>query len=138
MLIEDGGTIVLGGLIQDTQSSGEQRVPFLGRIPLIGELFKTRSAKKNKTNLMVFIQPRILRDGMDTALETNQKYNYMRDEQRRSAPRGEILPLLPGERRSMLPPLPPLPVATPPVAAPPAEPAAAEAPAPAPAPASVP
>lgn len=138
VLIEDGGTIVLGGLIQDTQSSGEQRVPFLGRIPLIGELFKTRSAKKNKTNLMVFIQPRILRDGMDTALETNQKYNYMRDEQRRSAPRGEILPLLPGERRSMLPPLPPLPVATPPVAAPPAEPAAAEAPAPAPAPASVP
>jgi len=133
VLIEDGGTIVLGGLIQDTQSSGEQRVPFLGRIPLIGELFKTRSAKKNKTNLMVFIQPRILRDGMDTALETNQKYNYMRDEQRRSAPRGEILPLLPGERRSMLPPLPPLPVATPPAAAPPAEPAAAEAPAPTPA-----
>ena len=64
VLIEDGGTIVLGGLIRDTQTSGEQRVPFLGRIPIIGEVFKTRSAKKTKTNLMVFIQPRILRDGM--------------------------------------------------------------------------
>jgi Flp pilus assembly secretin CpaC len=63
VLIEDGGTIVLGGLIQDTQTGGEQRVPFLGRIPIVGEAFRTRSAKKNKTNLMVFIQPRILRDG---------------------------------------------------------------------------
>jgi general secretion pathway protein D len=106
VLIEDGGTIVLGGLISDTQTRGEQRVPFLGRIPIIGEAFKTRSAKNNKTNLMVFIKPRILRDGTDTAIETNQKYNYMRDEQRRLGPRGEILPLLPGTRRPMLPELP--------------------------------
>ena len=106
VLIEDGGTIVLGGLISDTQTGGEQRVPFLGRIPIIGEAFKTRSAKKTKTNLMVFIKPRILRDGTDTAIETNQKYNYMREQQRTNGPRGEVLPLLPGERRPALPPLP--------------------------------
>ena len=105
VLIEDGGTVVLGGLIQDSQTGGEQRVPFLGRIPFIGEAFRTRSAKKNKTNLMVFIQPRILRDGLDAALETNQKYNYIRDEQRRLGPQREILPLLPGEPRGELPPL---------------------------------
>ena len=105
VLIEDGGTVVLGGLIQDSQIGGEQRVPFLGRIPFIGEAFRTRSAKKNKTNLMVFIQPRILRDGLDAALETNQKYNYIRDEQRRLGPQREILPLLRGEPRAELPPL---------------------------------
>jgi general secretion pathway protein D len=115
VLIEDGGTIVLGGLIQDTQTSGEQRVPFLGRIPILGEAFRTRSAKKNKTNLMVFIQPRILRDGVATTFETNQKYNYIRDQQRRSGPRGDVLPLLPGVKKQVLPDLPPPP--TPPAPA---------------------
>jgi general secretion pathway protein D len=116
VLIEDGGTIVLGGLIQDTQTAGEQRVPFLGRIPIIGEAFRTRSAKKNKTNLMVFIQPRILRDGIATSYETGQKYNYIRDQQRRFGPRSEVLPLLPGEKRQLLPelaPPPPRPATTP-------------------------
>ena len=126
VLIEDGGTIVLGGLISDTQTNGEQRVPLLGKIPLIGELFRTRSAKKTKTNLMVFIQPRILRDGTQSTFETNQKYNYMREQMRSNAPRGEILPLLPG-RRSVLPPLPepaPKPMATSPAIVAPATPAA--------------
>ena len=114
VLIEDGGTVVLGGLIQDSQTGGEQRVPFLGRIPVLGEAFRTRSAKKNKTNLMVFIQPRILRDGLDATIETNQKYNYIRDEQRRLGPQREVLPLLPGEPRAELPPLPqPSPAAAP-------------------------
>jgi general secretion pathway protein D len=114
VLIEDGGTVVLGGLIQDSQTGGEQRVPFLGRIPVLGEAFRTRSAKKNKTNLMVFIQPRILRDGLDATIETNQKYNYIRDEQRRLGPQREVLPLLPGETRAELPPLPqPSPAAAP-------------------------
>jgi general secretion pathway protein D len=109
VLIEDGGTVVLGGLISDTQTNGEQRVPFLGRIPIIGEAFRTRSAKKTKTNLMVFIKPRILRDGTDTAIETGQKYNYMREQQRTLGPRGEVLPLLPGTKKALLPELPPPP-----------------------------
>ncbi|MFZ9709305.1 MAG: type II secretion system secretin GspD [Steroidobacteraceae bacterium] len=106
VLIEDGGTVVLGGLIQDAQTDAEQRVPFLGRIPLIGELFRTRSAKKTKTNLMVFIQPRILRDGVAATFETNQKYNYLRDQQQRLAPKLDGLPLLPGEKPGQLPELP--------------------------------
>jgi len=113
VLIEDGGTVVLGGLIQDSQTGGEQRVPFLGRIPLVGEAFRTRSAKKTKTNLMVFIQPRILRDGIDATIETNQKYNYIRDQQLKLGPQREVLPLLPGERRSILPAIPPTPAQTP-------------------------
>jgi general secretion pathway protein D len=121
VLIEDGGTVVLGGLIQDSQTGGEQRVPFLGRIPVIGEAFRTRSAKKTKTNLMVFIQPRILRDGTDATFETNRKYNYMRDQQRALGPQREALPLLPGERRAILPEIPAVPVKEPAPSAPVAE-----------------
>jgi len=109
LLVEDGGTIVLGGLIQDEDRRGEQRVPFLGRIPLIGELFRVRQASKIKTNLMVFIQPKILRDGVQASFETDSKYNYMRDEQRRLGPKFEVLPMLPGEKKLILPPLPPPP-----------------------------
>ena len=50
-------------------------MPFLGRIPLIGELFRVRSGKREKTNLMVFIRPKILADGVQSAIETNAKYN---------------------------------------------------------------
>jgi general secretion pathway protein D len=130
VIIEDGGTVVLGGLIQDSDTRGEQRVPLLGRIPLIGEAFRTRSAKRKKTNLMVFIQPRILRDGTDTAIETNQKYNYIREQQQRLGPRGELLPLLPS-KKAVLPEMPPAP--TPKAAAPQPAPTAAPTPAAAPA-----
>jgi hypothetical protein len=69
---------------------------------------------------MVFIRPKILRDGVQTALETNAKYNYIRDEQRAAGrPKTEILPLLPFSKEPLLPPLPsPLPPATPPVTPP--------------------
>jgi general secretion pathway protein D len=120
VLIEDGGIVVLGGLIQDSDIRGEQRVPYLGRIPVIGALFKTRSRQSDKTNLMVFIRPKILRDGFATAIETNAKYNYIREEQRSTMrPKTEILPLLPFTAEPLLPPIPaPLPDANPPPATP--------------------
>lgn len=110
VLIEDGGIVVLGGLIQDSTNRGEQRVPFLGRIPLIGLAFKSRNAAATKNNLMIFIRPRILRDNESTFLETGAKYNYMRDEQRKYD-RRELLPLLPGVAKPKLPELPPPPKA---------------------------
>jgi general secretion pathway protein D len=108
VMIEDGGIVVLGGLIQDTSLQGEQRVPFLGRIPIIGLAFKTRNAQKTRSNLMVFIRPKILRDGVQTAFETDAKYNYIRDEQKKQN-RTEILPLLPGTKKPVLDPPPPPP-----------------------------
>jgi general secretion pathway protein D len=110
VMIEDGGIVVLGGLIQDTSIQGEQRVPFLGRIPIIGLAFKTRNAQKTRNNLMVFIRPKILRDGVQTAFETDAKYNYIRDEQKKQN-RTEILPLLPGTKKPILDPAPPPPPA---------------------------
>ncbi|MGH8284319.1 MAG: type II secretion system secretin GspD [Steroidobacteraceae bacterium] len=115
VLVEDGGVVVLGGLISNEARREEQRVPFLGRIPLIGLAFKTRTAASQRTNLMVFIRPKILRDGVQTTIETNQKYNYMREEQRKA--RGfELVPLLPRTDKPELPPPPPPrePAATPP------------------------
>ncbi|HLS81888.1 MAG TPA: type II secretion system secretin GspD [Steroidobacter sp.] len=103
VLVEDGGVIVLGGLIRDTARESENRVPVLGSIPLIGELFKTRSGAKEKVNLMVFIRPTILRDGVKAAIETNAKYNVLRDQQLQRN-RGRVT-LLPGERQPVLPPV---------------------------------
>jgi general secretion pathway protein D len=124
VLIEDAGTVVLGGLLRDKLETGETRVPFLGRIPIIGEAFRDRTGSKEKTNLMVFIKPRILRDGIDTAIETNAKYNIMRDAQLRTG-RPESVPLLPGAARPVLPPLPVPPERSEPAPASPTEPAAA-------------
>ncbi|TLY60498.1 MAG: type II secretion system protein GspD, partial [Gammaproteobacteria bacterium] len=67
VLIEDGGVVVLGGLIEDNSVKGEQRVPYLGNIPLLGLLFKTRNATSTKNNLIMFIRPQILRDAAQAA-----------------------------------------------------------------------
>jgi general secretion pathway protein D len=108
VLIEDGGIVVLGGLIRDSATRGEQRVPYLGRIPVIGELFKTRSRKRDKTNLMVFIRPKILRDGIATAIATDAKYNFIRQQQVEAGSQpGEVLPLIPFNKDPQLPPIPP-------------------------------
>ncbi len=103
VLVDDGGVIVLGGLIEDNLREGENRVPFLGAIPVIGELFKTRSVQKVKTNLMVFIRPTVIRDGVQAAFETNSKYNLLRDQQLQR--RDGKVTLLPGERQPTLPPV---------------------------------
>ena len=103
VLAEDGEVIVLGGLISDSLTDGEQRVPYLGRVPLLGELFRTRNAKKAKTNLMVFIRPKILLDGEQVAAETEAKYNYLRGIQT-TRTHGRA-PMLPGERQPTLPTL---------------------------------
>lgn len=103
VIVEDGGTLVLGGLIQDQITERQQRVPILGRIPLIGWLFRSDTTSKQKTNLMVFIKPTILRDNVQAAFETNAKYNYIRDEQLGIKPkRPRLMPLT---ERSTLPAL---------------------------------
>jgi general secretion pathway protein D len=79
VLVDDGGMLVLGGLIEDRLTESESKVPFLGSIPLLGELFRTRSVQKTKSNLMVFIRPRIIRTAEQAAIETNSKYNHIRN-----------------------------------------------------------
>ncbi len=108
VLIEDGGIIVIGGLISNEYDRTETGVPFFSRIPLLGELFKDHTATHQKKNLMIFIRPQILRDGIDTSIETDAKYNFIREQQRQVGS-SELLPLLPGAKSSVLPPIPPPP-----------------------------
>jgi general secretion pathway protein D len=105
VIVEDGGTLVLGGLIQDDLRETQQRLPILGSIPLVGQLFRVDSTTKKKTNLMVFIKPTILRDDAQAAFETDAKYNYVRDQQIAQDP--NKVKLMPGEKRPLMPALPP-------------------------------
>ncbi len=81
VLVDDGKTLVLGGLIKDDLVETEQKVPLLGDIPLLGALFRYTSVKKVKTNLMVFLRPTILRTKTDSMSLTRSKYNFIRSKQ---------------------------------------------------------
>jgi general secretion pathway protein D len=106
VLIEDGGIVALGGLIEDDSTKGEDRVPGLGNIPILGFLFKTRNANATKNNLIMFIRPKILRDPDQAAYETDIKYNYMLDMQK-GLKTHDLIPLLPNTPRGTMPNLPP-------------------------------
>src|SRR5208282_6026319 len=95
--------LVLGGLIQDSATNTENTVPLLGRIPIIGELFRTRDTEKAKTNFLIFLQPRILRDDDQAAIETDAKFNYMRNQQRILNKDSTYLPLAPFQPITVLP-----------------------------------
>jgi len=103
VIIDDGEILVLGGLLEDVLRESDQRVPVLGRIPILGNLFRSRKTDKIKTNLLVFIRAKILRDSVDTSFETNAKYNYIRNIQLGDQGRG--VPLMPATDRPILPSL---------------------------------
>ncbi len=81
VLAADGQTVVLGGLIKDDVTESVQKVPLLGDIPLLGAMFRYKTNNVEKTNLMVFIRPTILRDAAVTSQLTSSKYNFIRAKQ---------------------------------------------------------
>ncbi|MBZ8676222.1 hypothetical protein H5S60_03350 [Escherichia coli] len=109
VLANDGELIVLGGLMDDQAGESVAKVPLLGDIPLIGNLFKSTADKKEKRNLMVFIRPTILRDGMAADGVSQRKYNYMRAEQIYRDEQGLSLmphtaqPVLPAQNQALPP-----------------------------------
>jgi general secretion pathway protein D len=104
VLIEDGGIIVLGGLMSDSVIQSEDRVPVLGAIPLLGNLFKSRSGQRQKKNLLVFIRPKILRDSDATQAISEVKYNDVRQAQQQLN-NGKVT-LLPGQHQPAIPAIP--------------------------------
>jgi general secretion pathway protein D len=104
VFVNDGEVLVLGGLIDDQLREGEQKVPGLGSIPGLGWLFRKRTTNRDRSNLMVFIRPTILRDAEDARFMTNQKYRYIQDVQRQMAQ--EPVQLMRNETRPEIPPLP--------------------------------
>lgn len=91
VLLEDGQILVLGGLIDDNLSETVQKVPGLGDIPVLGNLFRYRQTVKGKRNLMIFLHPVILRDAQAGTLSTNDKYSYIRQQQFAARQRGVAL-----------------------------------------------
>src|SRR6185312_9383980 len=108
VLIENGGVVVLGGLIDREQDRTHDSEPFLGSIPLVGLLFKSRNDSSKRDNLMIFIKPTILRDQSQAALQTGATYGFMMG-QENSIPPEQFPQLLRGERAPQLPALPPPP-----------------------------
>jgi general secretion pathway protein D len=86
LTVDDGEILAIGGLLNDDERKTIERIPLLSDIPLIGELFKSRSRTRSKTNLMVFIRPTILRNREDNAALTARRYGYIRDFQLRRNP----------------------------------------------------
>ena len=78
VLVDDGGILILGGLMQEEESESQSKIPLLGDIPLLGFLFRSSSTAKTNQNLMVFLRPSILRDRKDADTLTNEKYSFIR------------------------------------------------------------
>ena len=88
VMVKDGQMLVLGGLMDERTAESESKVPLLGDIPIIGQLFRSTSTETEKKNLMVFIKPTIIRNGVTADGLTQRKYNYIRAEQLYKAQKG--------------------------------------------------
>ena len=93
VLVDDGQIIVLGGLIEDTVADGAEKVTGLGDIPVIGNLFKYQKRNRQKTNLMVFLRPTIIRSNEQSVNLSGDRYDYIRRVEQQSQPRNTaVLP----------------------------------------------
>lgn len=105
VLVDNGQIIVLGGLMQNSVSDSIAKVPGLGDLPILGNLFSYKSRSRTKTDLMVFLLPHVLRTADDYAGLTSDRYNYISGVQSRSQMANEAL--LPTYKAPLLPPLAP-------------------------------
>lgn len=78
VVVDDGRIVVLGGLMEDRFQDGQDKVPLLGDVPLLGRLFRYDSRKQVKTNLFVFLRPTVVRDGKSLDALSGARYNYVR------------------------------------------------------------
>ncbi len=81
VVVDDGQILVLGGLLKDGYSDGDSKVPLLGDIPILGNLFKARSRSREKTNLMVFLRPVVMRTQDEANALTLDRYDFIRQQQ---------------------------------------------------------
>ncbi len=86
VLVEDGSIVVLGGLLQDDFTNSQEKVPGLGDIPLFGNLFRSETRSRKKTNLMVFLRPVVMRDAAATENLSMNRYEQMRGTQMNEQP----------------------------------------------------
>ena len=105
VMVNDQQIIVLGGLIQDESTDGESKVPGLGDVPILGNLFRYDSRSRRKTNLYVFLRPVIIRNPADTTLLSMDRYQSIRAAQKTLPAQRESF-VLPSLDRAQLPEVP--------------------------------
>ena len=112
VLVEDGAIIVIGGLLSDEYAGNQEKVPGLGDVPVFGNLFKSESRSRKKTNLMVFLRPVVVRDAQQSDSLSLDRYDLMRLKQELAQPvpsqvvpvnEAPVLPALPGTRPATVP-----------------------------------
>lgn len=103
VLVDDGQIIVLGGLIEDRVNDGIEKVPGLGDIPVLGNFFKYQTRKGNKTNLMIFLRPTVIRTAEQSVNVVNDRYDFIRGVQAGAQPPQTLV--LPNMSAPLLPPL---------------------------------
>ncbi|MDM7462381.1 MAG: type II secretion system secretin GspD [Tepidimonas taiwanensis] len=120
VMVEDGGIVVLGGLLQDEYGGNQDKVPGLGDVPVLGNLFRSEKRSRKKTNLMVFLRPVVVRDQRAGDALALDRYQWMRGEQAQAQPEPSRLhpvqdaPLLPPAwPGATVPPAPSAPAPTP-------------------------
>ena len=86
VLVNDGSIIVIGGLLQDQYSRSDEKVPVLGDVPVLGNLFKSEVRSRSKTNLMVFLRPVVMRDAAGSEAVAIDRYDSLRVLQQNSQP----------------------------------------------------
>ena len=104
ILVDDGQLVAIGGLIQDTVTDGVQKVPVLGDLPLVGGLFRYKTREHNKTNLMIFLRPTLVRDSRRADAFSGERYDYILGEQKKAQPEHDSV--LPDMESPVLPPRP--------------------------------
>jgi general secretion pathway protein D len=86
VLVDDGSIIVLGGLLEDSYSQAEDKVPLMGDIPVVGNLFRSENRSRKKTNLMVFLRPVVVRDAAASDALMLDRYDAIRALQQATQP----------------------------------------------------
>ncbi len=104
VLVDDGSIVVLGGLLQDEYAGNEDKIPVVGDVPFLGNLFKSESRSRKKTNLMVFLRPVVVRDAQTSDALSLDHYELMRAVQKNAQPTpSKVVPV---NEAPLLPPAP--------------------------------
>jgi len=127
VIVDDNQIVVLGGLIQDSLTDNTDKVPVVGDVPVFGNLFRYDTRKRQKTNLLVFLKPTVVRSAAAANALTVDRYDFLLGEQLRMQPQPR--PFWNDPTYPQLPP-PGMPGAPAPAASPPAPPPPASAPSP--------
>ena len=103
VIVEDDQTVVIGGLIDDTTTDNENKVPGLGDVPLLGWLFKNQSETNNKTNLFIFITPRVIKNPQEAARIYQRKQEEFNSIKAGSIKLNDNVPAESGEKEEKTP-----------------------------------